>query len=228
CWGSSATSGEGSKRHEFRTGEKTKYGCGPTLGSTQLVVRNRFCVPILVPPARVSLVKLAGKVLPEVVSLRASMFQPSFAKSLSLPYSAFCFLWSKAIVALKRSLARSPQPSRALAPQPRPRREALETPPVVAPDAVATALLLLPCSATPRPCRNCSTLAEPVASISCRVTICTGSAVSASTRLMLEPVISTRSMVCCPNTAGAISAVTHAAPSAIDCVDAMRRGTVFL
>src|SRR2546421_12481218 len=98
CWGSSATSGEGSKRHTFRSGEKTKYGCGPTVGSTQLVALNRFFVPGKLGSVST---KLPGKVLPEVVSLRASMFQPSFAKSLSLPYNAFCFLWSKAIVALQ-------------------------------------------------------------------------------------------------------------------------------
>ncbi len=98
---------------------------------------------------------------------------------------------------------------------------------MVAPDALAATVLLLPCSATPRPCRNCSTLAEPVASISCRVTICTGSAVSASMRLMLEPVISTRSTVCCAKAGGAIGTVTTPAPNAIESAGAMRRMPVF-
>src|SRR5260370_11507404 len=72
CWGSSATSGEGSKRHTFRSGEKTKYGCGPTLGSTQLVARNRFLVPKLPSAAT----KLAGEGVAVVVSVRGPVVQP--------------------------------------------------------------------------------------------------------------------------------------------------------
>src|SRR5258708_815954 len=48
------------------------------------------------------------------------MFPPRLAKSLSLPYSAFCFLWSETIVAFKLSLAKSPPPSRALGAPPPP------------------------------------------------------------------------------------------------------------
>src|SRR5947208_2746482 len=91
-----------------------------------------------------------------------------------------------------------------------------ETPPEVAPDAVATTLLLLPCSATPTACRNDSTLVAPVFSISSRVIICTGSAVSASMRLMLEPVISTRSIGCCATAGEAARTKPNAVPTAID------------
>src|SRR2546427_13229472 len=89
--GSSDTSGEGSKRQQLKGGEKVRYG--PPPGSTQPLALYRFRVPKLWGPGVPGAVlKLAGKVFPEVVSLRASTLMPLFAKSLCAPYSEFCFL----------------------------------------------------------------------------------------------------------------------------------------
>ena len=73
----------------------------------------------------------------------------------------------------------------------RPCRDTAEMPPVVAPDAEAAVnppeleIELIVCS-------SCSTLVAPLRWICSRVITCTGSAVSASIRLIDEPVISTR------------------------------------
>ena len=83
-----------------------------------------------------------------------------------------------------------------------PRSEMPDNPPVVAPDAeeltVAPELVI-----ALTVCSSCSTLTTPVAAISLRVITCTGSAVSASVRLIDEPVISTRCVLSCA------SAVSH-------------------
>jgi hypothetical protein len=75
-----------------------------------------------------------------------------------------------------------------------------DRPPVVAPDddefGVAPEL-----DNALTDCRSCSTLTAPVAWISCRVSTCTGSAVSASVRLIDDPVISTRCVVSCADAA---------------------------
>src|SRR5687768_3619320 len=56
---------------------------------------------------------------------------------------------------------------------------------------------MLPCDDTAEiDCSNCSVLATPLRAISSLVTICTGSAVSASMRRIDDPVISTRCASC--------------------------------
>src|SRR5262245_21508133 len=78
----------------------------------------------------------------------------------------------------------------------KPRSEMPDRPPVVAPEAdeltVAPELVI-----ALTVCSSCSTLTAPVAAISLRVSTCTGSAVSASVRLIDEPVISTRCAESC-------------------------------
>ena len=82
----------------------------------------------------------------------------------------------------------------------RPRSEMAEMPPVVAPDtddAVSAPELAIELTV----CSNCSTLVTPVFWMSSRVSTWTGRAVSASMRLIDDPVISTRSSCCCDHTA---------------------------
>src|SRR5664280_145919 len=104
--------------------------------------------------------------------------------------------------------------------EPRPCSEIAEMPPVVAPEADA-AVSPFELDIEPTDCSNCSTLTAPVRWICSRVITCTGNAVSASIRLMEEPVISTRSS-CCGATAGAGGAAcwaraeeAHAPPNAM-------------
>src|SRR5262245_30752334 len=92
----------------------------------------------------------------------------------------------------------------------RPRSEMPDRPPVVAPEAdeltVAPELVI-----ALTVCSSCSTLTAPVAAISLRVITCTGNAVSASVRLIDEPVISTRCGVSCANAEpqGTATSPTH-------------------
>jgi hypothetical protein len=96
----------------------------------------------------------------------------------------------------------------------RPCSDTAEMPPVVAPDADAptsppeldTELIV---------CSSCSTLVAPLFWICSRVITCTGSAVSASIRLIDDPVISTRCICCaadvsCAHAAAGIAAIDAA------------------
>ena len=106
--------------------------------------------------------------------------------------------------------------------EPSPRSEIAEMPSVVAEDAeelVSDPELEFAAIV----CINCSTFDAPVRAISSRVMICTGNAVSAPIRLMLDPVTSTRSSCCgvCAIAPGAVptSALASAALTAmLSCV----------
>ena len=68
-------------------------------------------------------------------------------------------------------------------------------------------------------CSSCSVFVTPSLSICSRVTVCTGREVSASTRLMEEPVISTRCTAAAWSGAGAcararVGAIEPSAPNA--------------
>ena len=63
-------------------------------------------------------------------------------------------------------------------------------------------------------CISCSTLVAPDFWMSSRVITCTGKAVSASMRLIDEPVISTRSSCCCGGVAGGVCARAGSADDA--------------
>ncbi len=103
---------------------------------------------------------------------------------------------SNALLAMRRPLSRT---SVLFAPMPR--MSAKEAPPVLAPTTcevptdICTALTL---------CRICSTVVTPCFFRSSILTIVTGCEVSASTRLIDEPVISTRCTSSCANAADAL------------------------
>ena len=72
-----------------------------------------------------------------------------------------------------------------------------------------------PWLSTASPCSSSATLARPDFSMSWRVSVCTGDAVSELMRRMLEPVISTRSSVCVASCARtAVPALSSTPPNA--------------
>ena len=79
--------------------------------------------------------------------------------------------------------------------EPRPLNDAVERPPVFAPALLAETVM--PAASIAVIVRNnCSEVVTPVRAISCAVITWTGNDVSASIRLMAEPVTSTRSRLC--------------------------------